>query len=180
MGGKWVELLKEIAPRTMRTALLFNPATAPPLQFYVPSIQAAASSFAVEVTPPQCTTRRKSNQLLPDRQAVREAALSVMPDAFNAANRELIITLAARYGVPAMYGNNFAELGGWIFYGADFAELFRLAAGYIDRILRGVNPGELPIQLPSKFNLAINLKTAKALSLAVPPSLLATADEVIE
>jgi putative tryptophan/tyrosine transport system substrate-binding protein len=180
MGGKWVELLKEIAPRTMRMALLFNPATAPPLQFYVPSIQAAASSFAVEVSTAPVHNKEEIEPVFAGQASSPGGSLIVMPDAFNAANRELIITLAARYGVPAMYGNNFAELGGLIFYGADFAESFRLAAGYIDRILRGVKPGELPIQLPSKFNLAINLKTAKALSLAVPPSLLATADEVIE
>ncbi|HEV2552025.1 MAG TPA: ABC transporter substrate binding protein [Stellaceae bacterium] len=97
----------------------------------------------------------------------------VMLDAFNVANRELIITLVARYGVPALYGNNFAESGGLIFYGTDTVETFRLGAGYIDRILKGEKPGELPIQLPTKFELAINLKTAKALGLTVPPTLLA-------
>jgi putative ABC transport system substrate-binding protein len=180
MGGKWVELLKEIAPRTARIALLFNPATAPPLQFYVPSIQAAASSFAVAVNTAPVHDKEEIEPVIAGQASSPGGSLIVMPDAFNAANRELIITLAARYGVPAMYGNNFAELGGLIFYGADFAESFRLGAGYIDRILRGAKPGELPIQLPSKFDLAINLKTAKALSLTVPPSLLATADEVIE
>ncbi|MGB9041209.1 MAG: ABC transporter substrate binding protein [Pseudolabrys sp.] len=88
--------------------------------------------------------------------------------------------LAARYGVPALYGNNFAQSGGLIFYGSDFAETFRLAAGYIDRILKGAKPGELPIQLPTKFDLALNLKTAKALGLTVPSTLLTAADEVIE
>jgi putative ABC transport system substrate-binding protein len=180
MGGKWVELLKEIAPRTARIALLFNPATAPPLQFYVPSIEAAASSFAVKVSTAPVHNKEEIEPVIAGQASSPGGSLIVMPDAFNAANRELIITLAARYGVPAMYGNNFAELGGLIFYGADFAESFRLGAGYIDRILRGAKPGELPIQLPSKFDLAINLKTAKALSLTVPPSLLATADEVIE
>jgi ABC-type uncharacterized transport system substrate-binding protein len=103
-----------------------------------------------------------------------------MPDAFNATNRKLIIALAARYRVPAIYGNDFAESAGLIFYGADFADSFRLGAGYIDRILKGTNAGELPIQLPSKFELAINLKTAKALGLTIPPSLLQRADQVIE
>jgi putative tryptophan/tyrosine transport system substrate-binding protein len=147
MGGKWVELLKEIAPQTMRMALLFNPATAPPLQFYLPSIQAAASSFAVEVGIAPVHNKEEIEPVITGQASSPGGSLIVMPDAFNAANRELIITLAARYGVPAMYGNNFAELGGLIFYGADFAESFRLAAGYIDRILRGVKPGELPIQL---------------------------------
>jgi ABC-type uncharacterized transport system substrate-binding protein len=103
-----------------------------------------------------------------------------MPDAFNATNRELIIALAARYRVPAIYGNDFAESVGLIFYGADFADSFRLGAGYIDRILKSTNPGELPIQLPSTFELAINLKIAKALGLTIPPSLLQRADQVIE
>jgi putative ABC transport system substrate-binding protein len=180
MGGKWVELLKEIAPRTARIALLFNPATAPPLQFYVPSIQAAASSFAVEVSTAPVGNKEEIEPVIAGQAHSPGGSLIVMPDAFNAANRELIITFAARYGVPAIYGNNFAESGGLIFYGADFDESFRLGAGYIDRILRGAKPGELPIQLPSKFKLAINLKTAKALNLTVPSSLLATADEVIE
>jgi len=185
MGSKWVELLKEIAPRTARIALLFNPATAPPLQFYMPSIQTAASSFAVEVSTAPVHNKEEIEAVIARQASSPGGSLIVMPDAFNVANRELIITLAARYGVPAMYSaavgsNNFAELGGLIFYGADFAESFGLAAGYIDRILRGAKPGELPIQLPSKFKLAINLKTAKALDLTVPTSLLATADEVIE
>ena len=180
MGGKWVELLKEIAPRTARIALLFNPATAPPLQFCVPSIQAAASSFTVAVSTAPVHNKEEIEPVIAGQASSPGGSLIVMPDAFNAANRELIITLAARYGVPAMYGTNFAESGGLIFYGADFAESFRLGAGYIDRILRGAKPSELPIQLPSKFDLAINLKTVKTLSLTVPPSLLATADEVIE
>jgi putative ABC transport system substrate-binding protein len=180
MGGKWVELLMEIAPRTARMALLFNPATAPPLQFYETSIQAAASSFAVEVNTAPVHNKEQIEPVIAAQASSPGGSLIVMPDAFNAANRELIIALAARYGVPAMYGNNFTELGGLIFYGADFAESFRLGAGYIDRILRGAKPGELPIQLPSKFKLAINLKTAKALNLTVPSALLATADVVIE
>jgi putative ABC transport system substrate-binding protein len=180
MGGKWVELLKEIAPRTARMALLFNPATAPPLQFYMPSIQTAALSFAVEVSTAPVHNKEEIELVIAGQASSPGGSLIVMPDAFNAANRELIITLAARYGVPTMFGNNFAELGGLIFYGADFAESFRLGAGYIDRILKGAKPGELPIQLPSKFKLAINLKTAKALNQTVPSSLLATADEVIE
>jgi putative ABC transport system substrate-binding protein len=180
MGGKWVELLKEIAPRTLHVALLFNPETAPPLQFYMPSIQAAASSLAVEASAAPVHDKDGIERVVATEARSPDGSLIVMPDAFNAANRELIIALAARYGVPAIYGNNFTELGGLVFYGADFAESFQLGAGYIDRILKGTEPGELPIQLPSKFKLAINVKTAKALGLTVPPSLLATADEVIE
>jgi putative ABC transport system substrate-binding protein len=180
MGGKWVELLKEIAPRTIRVALLFNPATAPPLEFYMPSIQAAAVSFAVQVSATPVHAKDEIEGVMAAQAHNPGGSLIVMPDAFNATNRELIILLAARYRVPAIYGNNFAKSGGLIFYGADFAESFRLAAGYIDRILKGVKPGELPIQLPTKFELAINLKTAKALGLDVPLSMQQRADEVIE
>jgi putative tryptophan/tyrosine transport system substrate-binding protein len=104
-----------------------------------------------------------------------------MADPFNTTNREVIIALAARYGVPAIYNNRlFAVSGGLIAYGEDRAEQFRQAAGYVDRILKDAKPADLPIQLPTKFELVINLKTAKALGLTVPPTLLATADEVIE
>jgi putative ABC transport system substrate-binding protein len=107
--------------------------------------------------------------------------LLVMPDVFNDANRELIIALAARSGIPAIYPRPvFAESGGLIAYGADLTEQFRQAAGYIDRILKGTNPGDLPIQRPTKFELVINVKTAKALGLSIPQSMLLLADEVIE
>ena len=180
MGGKWVELLKEIAPRTTHAALLFNPTTAPPLKFYMSSIQAAGLSFAIQATATPVHAKDEIEGVIAEQARNPGGSLIVMPDAFNAANRELIIALAARYSIPAIYGNNFAASGGLIFYGADFVELFRLGAGYVDRILKGKKPGELPIQLPTKFDLAINLKTAKALGLAVPSALLATAAEVIE
>jgi putative ABC transport system substrate-binding protein len=180
MGGKWVELLREVAPRTVRVALLFNPATAPALEFYMPSIQAAASSFAIQTSVAAVHAKDEIEGVIAAQAGNPAGSLIVMPDAFNATNHELIIASAARYSVPAIYGNNFAKSGGLIFYGANFAESFRLGAGYIDRILRGEKPGELPIQLPTKFELAVNLKTAKALGLTVPPALLATADEVIE
>ena len=180
MGGKWVQLLKEIAPRTERASLLFNPATAPPLQFYLPSIQAAASAFAIQATAAPVQAKDEIEGVIATQARSPGGGLIVMPDAFNAANRELIVALAARYQLPAIYGNDFAASGGLIFYGSDFVESFRLAAGYVDRILRGTNPGELPIQMPTKFELTINLKTAKALGLNVPLSMLLRADEVIE
>lgn len=180
MGGKWVELLKEIAPHTVRVSLLFNPSTAPPLTFYMPSIQTAASTFSVQASAAPVDAKDEIEHVIAAQAGNPGSSLIVMPDAFNAANRELIIALTAHYGVPAIYGNNFAEAGGLIYYGPDFAESFRLAAGYISRILKGAKPGELPIQLPTKFELTINLKTAKALGLDVPLSLLQRADEVIE
>ena len=180
-GGKWVELLKEIAPRTAHVALLFNPATTPPLKFYMPSIQAAASSFAVEASTAPVHARDEIEGVIAAQARNPGGGLLVMPDVFNDANRELIIALAASSGVPAIYPRPvFAESGGLIAYGADLAEQFRQAAGYIDRILKGANPGDLPVQQPTKFELAINVKTAKALGLSVPQSMLLLADEVIE
>jgi putative tryptophan/tyrosine transport system substrate-binding protein len=176
-----VELLKEIAPRTLRVALLFNPATAVPLQFFMPSIQAAASSFAVQASAAPVHGKDEIEGVIAAQARNSGGGLIVMPDTFNVANRELIITLAARYGVPAIYNNRFyTESGGLIAYGTDFFEQFRLAAGYIDHILKDAKPADLPIQLPTKFELLINLKTAKALGLIVPPLLLGRADDVIE
>jgi putative tryptophan/tyrosine transport system substrate-binding protein len=178
-GGKWVELLKAIAPRTANVALLFNPETAP--KFYMPSVQAAASSFAVEASIAPVHARDEIAGVIAGQARSPGGGLVVMPDVFNDANRELIIALAASSRVPAIHPRPvFAESGGLIAYGADLAEQFRQAAGYIDRILKGANPGDLPVQMPTKFELVINLKTAKALGLTVPPSLLARADEVIE
>jgi putative tryptophan/tyrosine transport system substrate-binding protein len=180
-GGKWVGLLKEVAPHTAHVAVLFNPATTPPLKFYMPSIQAAASSLAVEAVTAPVHAKDEIEGVIAAQARNPGGALLVMPDVFNDANRELIIALAARYGVPAIYPRPvFAESGGLVAYGADLTEQFRQAAGYIDRILKGANPGDLPIQQPTKFELVINLKTAKALGLQIPDKLLATADAMIE
>jgi putative tryptophan/tyrosine transport system substrate-binding protein len=180
-GGKWVGLLKEIAPRTTHVALLFNPATTPPLKFYMPSIQAAASSLAVEASTAPVHATDEIEGVIAAQARNPGGGLLVMPDVFNDANREMIIALAARSVVPAIYPRPvFAESGGLIAYGADLTEQFRQAAGYIDRILKGANPGDLPIQQPTKFDLVINVKTAKALGLSIPQSMLLLADEVIE
>jgi putative tryptophan/tyrosine transport system substrate-binding protein len=180
-GGKWVELLKEIAPRTVRMALLFNPATAVPLQFFMPSIQAAASSLAIQISNAPVHAKDEIEGVIAAQARNPGGGLIVMPDSFNVANREPIIALAARYGVPAIYYNSvFREAGGLITYGADYAEPFRQAPEYIDRILKGAKPANLPIQAPTKFGLVINLKATKALDLEVPPLLLGRADEVIE
>jgi putative ABC transport system substrate-binding protein len=181
VGGKWVELLKEIAPRTVRVALLFNPATAVPIQFFMPSIQAAASSFAIEVSAAPVHAKDGIEGVIAAQARSPGGGLIVMPDAFNEPIRELIIALAARYSVPAIYYNRFfSEPGGLISYGELRVETFRLAAGYIDRILKGEKPADLPVQAPTKFELIINLKTAKALGLTIPDKLMALADEVIE
>jgi putative tryptophan/tyrosine transport system substrate-binding protein len=180
-GGKWVELLKEIAPRTVRMALLFNPATAVPLQFFIPSIQAAASSLAIQISNAPVQANDEIEGAIAAQARDPGGGLIVMPDNFNVANREPIIALAARYGIPAIYWNPiFTESGGLITYGTDFVEQFRQVPEYINRILKGAKPANLPIQAPTKFGLVINLKTAKALNLEVPPLLLGRADEVIE
>jgi putative ABC transport system substrate-binding protein len=180
-GGKWVELLKEIAPRTVRMALLFNPATAVLLQFFMPSIQAAASSLAVQISNAPVHAKDEIEEVIAAQARNPGGGLIVMPDGFNVVNREPIIALAARYGVPAIYWNRFfTESGGLITYGTDFVEQFRRVAEYIDRILKGEKPADLPIQAPTKFEVVINLKTAKTLDLDVPPLLLGRADDVIE
>jgi putative tryptophan/tyrosine transport system substrate-binding protein len=181
LGGKWVELLKQIAPRTVRVALLFNPATAVPLQSFMPSIQAAASSFAVQVSAAPVHGKDEIEGVIAAQARDPGGGFVVMPDVSNDVNRDLIIVLAARYGVPTIYFNRFfSEPGGLISYGDVRSEQFRLAAGYIDRVLKGEKPADLPVQVPTKFELIINLKTAKALGLTIPDKLLATADEVIE
>ena len=181
LGGKWVQLLKEIAPRTVRAALMFNPTTAVPLKFYMPSVQAAASTSGVEVNAAPVHAKDEIEGVIAAQARDQGSSLIVMPDPFNAANREHITLLAARYRVPAMYyRREFAEAGGLIAYASDFAEQFPQAAAYVDRILKGAKPEDLPVQAPAKFELVINLKTAKALGLEVPPTLLARADEIIE
>jgi putative tryptophan/tyrosine transport system substrate-binding protein len=181
MGSKWLELLKEIAPGTGRAALLFNPATAPQFKFFMPSIQEAALSHAVETIAAPVHAQDEIEGVIAAQARNPGGALIVMPDVFTDTNRQLIIALTARYGVPAIYPRPvFAQAGGLIAYGVDLMEQFRQAAGYIDRILKGEKPGDLPIQQPTKFQLVINLKTAKALGLVVPLTLQASADEVIE
>lgn len=181
LGGKWVELLKQIAPRTLHVALLFNPATTVPLRFFMPSIQAAASSFAVEVSAAPVYGKDEIEGVIAAQARDPGGGLIVIPDVFNDVNRELIIALAARYSVPAIYYNRFfSEPGGLISYGDARSEQFRLAAGYIDRVLKGEKPADLSVQVPTKFELIINLNAAKALRLTIPDKLLATADELIE
>ena len=181
LGGKWVQLLKELAPRTARVALLSNQATGAPLQLFMPSIQAAASSIAVEVSPAPVLATDEIESVIAGQARSPGGGLVVMPAAFSVTNRDLIIALAARYGVPTIYFNRlFAESGGLVAYSADFVEQLRAAAGYVDRILKGAKPGDLPVQTPTKYELLINLKTAKALALDVPPHLQQLADELIE
>ncbi len=179
-AGKWVELLKEIAPHVARVAMLFNPATAL-VEYNLNAFKAAAASFAVEAiaAPVRDTTELESVVAAQAREP--NSGLVVMLDSFMASHRAEITSLAARYRLPTVYPlRSFAEVGGLLSYGVDFVDNFRRAATYADRILNGAKPSELPVQAPIKFELVINLKTAKALGITIPPVLLATADAVIE
>jgi putative tryptophan/tyrosine transport system substrate-binding protein len=181
IGGKWVELLKEIAPRTERVALLFNPGTAPPMQSFVTSIQTAASSIAVQANATPVHAKDEIEVVIAEQARTPGGGFIVMPDPFNRRNRDLIIMLAARYGVPAIYyARSLAESGGLIAYSDDYGEGLRGAAGYVDRILKGEKPADLPLQAATKYELVINMKTAKALGLTVSNKMQLLADEVIE
>jgi ABC-type uncharacterized transport system substrate-binding protein len=181
MGGKWLELLKRIAPGVTRVALLFNPTTSVPIKFYMASIQAAASSFTVQASAAPVHAQDEIEGVIAALAGNPGAGLIAMPDLFNTINRDVIIAWTARYRIPAIYFfRSFADSGGLISYGPDFAEQYPQAAGYIDRILKGEKPGDLPIQMPIQVPLIINLRTANALGLDVPLGLLNAADEIIE
>ncbi|MGY8685483.1 ABC transporter substrate-binding protein [Bradyrhizobium sp. UFLA05-153] len=181
MGGKWLELLKRIAPGVTRVALLFNPTTSVPIKFYMASIRAGASSFTLQASAAPVHAQDEIERVIAALAGNPGAGIIAMPDLFNTINRDVIIAAAARYRVPAIYFvRSFADSGGLISYGPDFAEQYPRAAGYIDRILKGEKPGDLPIQMPIKVPLIINLRTANALGLDVPLGLLNAADEIIE
>jgi putative ABC transport system substrate-binding protein len=181
MGGKWLETLKQVAPLVRRVALLFNPETAPFAASFVQVIEGSAESFAVEPIAAPARDAAQLERAVVDFAAKPGGGLIVLPDMFTVGHRGLIIALAARYHLPAVYPlRAFAESGGLISDSGDPIDIFRRAASYVDRILKGANPGDLPVQTPTKFELVINLKTAKTLGLDVPPTLLARADEVIE
>jgi putative tryptophan/tyrosine transport system substrate-binding protein len=183
MGGKWVEMLKEVAPGTSRMAFLFNPKTAPYADtgYYQASFDTAAASLAISLTATPVNNPSEIEIALSALGYDHGDGLIVIPDSFNIVHRERIIELAAQRRVPAIYPFSFAvKEGGLISYGVDQVDLFRGAASDVDRILKGEKPVDIPVQAPTKFELVINRKTAKALGLTVPANLLATADEVIE
>ncbi len=181
IAGKWLELLKEVAPRVTRVAFLFHPATAPFAEYFLNPFKAAAASFAVEAIAAPVRDTPELESAFAAQARAPYGGLIVMPDAFLNVHRAEITSLAAGYRLPAVYPYRFfAELGGLLSYGSDPLDNFRRAASYVDRILKGATASELPVQAPVKFELVINLKTAKALGLTVAPSLLARADEVIE
>jgi putative tryptophan/tyrosine transport system substrate-binding protein len=181
IAGKWLELLKEIAPRVARVAILFNPAAATYADDFQKHFKTAAPTFAVEAIAASVHDRSELESVVAAHAREPNRGLIVMPDNFMTAHRAEITSLVARYRLPTVYPfRYFAELGGLLSYGNDPLDNFRRAAVYVDRILKGEKPGELPVQAPVKFELVINLNTAKALGLDVPVHLQQLADEVIE
>jgi len=177
LGGKWLELLSEIAPALKRAAMMFNPDTSV-ASLYVPSLEAAARSLKVEPIVAPVRSDAEIEAAIIDLGREPGGGLVVMPGVFTLGH---IISAAARSNVPAVhYLSDFARDGGLLSYGPDRVDISSRAATYVDRILRGAKPGDLPVQFPTKFEMVVNLKTAKALGLAVPPSILLRADEVIE
>ena len=180
MSGKWLQLLKEIAPGVTRVAVTRDPSIASgPGQFAV--IQAAAPSLGVELRPFAVRDEGEIERAITTFAQSPNSGLIVTGSPQAVSHRDLIIALAARHRLPAVYFSRiWAAAGGLISYGPDLLDPFRRAAGYVDRILKGEKPADMPVQAPTKYELVINLKTARALGLTIPPSLLARADEVIE
>src|ERR1700738_533557 len=181
LGSKWVELLKQMVPNLTRLGCMFNPATAAGGgSYYMSSVETAASSLGVQAVAAPAHSAEEIESSPPSR-GDRAAGLVVMPDIFNGIHRTLIVSTANYLRVPAVYAFRFFATGGGLAsYGVDITDLFRRGAVYTDRVLRGALAADLPVQLPTKFELVINLKTAKDLGLEVPPSLVARADDVIE
>jgi putative ABC transport system substrate-binding protein len=181
LGGKWLELLSEIAPGLKRAAIMFNPDNTALVSIYMPSLETAARSLKVEAITAPVRSDAEIETAITALGREPGGGLVVIPAAFMATHRPPIISAAARNNVPAVYADSvFARDGGLLSYGVDQVDILRHVATYVDRILRGEKPGDLPVQFPTKFEMVVNRKSAKALGLAVPPSIMLRADEVIE
>jgi putative ABC transport system substrate-binding protein len=181
LSSKWLQLLREIAPQVSRVGFLYNPRTAPYARYYLDTFRSAAAALAAEPIEAPFQSPLEVETVITKLGQEAGSGLIVMSESSTMLYRQTIISLADRYRLPTIYPYRFfAADGGLISYGIDLADLFRGAASYVDRILRGEKPNELPVQLPTKFELIINLKTAKALGFAIPHNLLVLADEVIE
>ena len=180
ISEKWLEVLKKIAPRLTQVLVLVDPQN-PTWMLHVPTMEKVAPSFAVRLTTVHVRSPEEIERAIDAFAATPNAGMIVLPSVMTGDQRDLIINLASKHRMPAIYAlRAFVSSGGLIYYSSDWADLYRRAASYVDRILKGAKPGDLPVQQPVKFELIINLKTAKALGLIVPPTLLALADEVIE
>jgi len=181
IGSKWLQVLKDIAPETTRTAAIFNPDTAPYYKLYMSSIETGGASFAIKTFEAPVRSRVEIEAAISGLAREPGGAVISMSDTFTVVHRDLIIALAAQYRLPAVYPFRFEAIeGGLISYGTDQVDQYRRAAAYVDRILKGEKPADMPVQIPVKFEMAINLKTARTLGLAIPNTLLARADQVIE
>jgi putative ABC transport system substrate-binding protein len=184
MGGKWLELMRDIAPSVMRVAMLFNPATANAGAsggVYLPSMKAAADALGIDLIVSPVNDPAEIDGVFAAMAEAPVGGLIVMPNVFTARNQERIVAQAARFRIPTVYPlKHFVTAGGLLSYGIDYGDQFRLAASYADRILRGGKAADLPVQQPTKFELVINRKTAEALTLDIPATLLARTDELIE
>ena len=181
LGGKWIETLKELWPGLGKAAVLYEPTTAPYMPAILRSIVAAGPSFGVQVQDVQISNISELDGALASLGQQPNNGVIVPPASFTNTHSALLVALTEKYRLPTMYAfRNYIAAGGLISYGVDGNDLWTKAAGYVDRILLGAKPGDLPVQTPTKFELAINVRTAKALGLTVPPTILARADEVIE
>jgi putative ABC transport system substrate-binding protein len=180
--GKWLAMLKEIMPTLARVGLLGNPKTAAYYDYLLSSAESAAPSLAIELVPSRVeNTAADIERAIATLASKPNSGMFVLPDSTTSVHRDLIVALAARYRLPAVYNQRFfVDAGGLMSYGVVFVDHYRQAASYVDRILRGAKPADLPVQTPIKYETLLNLKTAKALGLTVPPGLLVAADEVIE
>jgi putative ABC transport system substrate-binding protein len=178
--GKWLSMLKEIAPHIERVAVMANPKTTP-FDYYVRSAKANAVSLGIEVVPSPISGASDIEGVIEMIGRTPNGGLVVLPDGTSILHRDLVIVATSRYRVPAVFAFRFfVSAGGLMSHGTEILEHYRRAASYVDRILRGANPAEIPVETPSKYETTVNLKTAKALGLIVPPGLLVAADEVIE
>jgi ABC-type uncharacterized transport system substrate-binding protein len=180
IAGKWVSMLKEVTPRIKRAAFVANPEVKT-YGFYLRAVQAPAAALAIEVEPRPVKNAAEITNVIEEFARVSDGGLILPPDVLTATHGDLIIALAARHRLPAVYAFGYlVAAGGLMSYGTDRVDEMRQAASYIDRILRGDKPADLPVQAPTKFETIVNLKTAKALGITIPPGLLLAADEVIE
>jgi putative ABC transport system substrate-binding protein len=181
MAGKWLEMLTQVSPPVARVAVLYNPATAPYAGLMMQAIEEAAPSFAVKTQAAPCHDDAAIESMMTELSRQERGGLLILTDIFTIVHRDTILAAAARYRLPTVYfARSFTVAGGLMSYGIDYADLFLRSAVYIDRILKGASPRDLPVQQPTKFELVINLRTAKARNISLSTTLLATADEVIE
>ena len=182
MGAKWLDLLKQMVPTVERVGVMSNPETAPQSKFFLRSVEAVGPSFGVKVIATPVHSEAEIKQAIESLGGEPNSGLLLPTDSFTSVHGDLIRELGTRYRLPVIYSNSTAEVrkGGLMYYGIDYESVFRQAAIYIDHILKGAKPGDLPVQTPTIFKLIINLKAARALGIEVPMGLMLRADEMIE